>query len=86
MTWTNGVGSLALLAALGGCGGVPPAPAPEPLVPEVVTKTRIVDTGCQWVKPIYPAPADIIADSTAAQINGHNAAGVSHCGWVAPKK
>lgn len=86
MKWINGASSLTL-ALLAGCVAAPvPASNPTAVEPEVITKTRIVDTSCQWVKPIYPAPSDVLADSTAVQISDHNKAGVSHCGWKPPKK
>lgn len=55
-------------------------PATEP-VPEVVTRTRTVDTACQWTKPIYVSKADVLSDETAKAILSHNLAGAKVCGW-----
>jgi hypothetical protein len=49
--------------------------------PEVVTRTKVVDTACQWVKPIYPSAADVLTDGTAKQIVDHNETGEKRCGW-----
>ncbi len=50
-------------------------------VPEVQVKTRIVDTGCDWTKPIYVSKTDVLSDDTARQILAHNMAGEKNCGW-----
>lgn len=49
--------------------------------PEIVTRTRVVDTSCQWVKPIYPNKADVLTDKTTKQIVDHNETGEKRCGW-----
>ncbi|MBB3011614.1 hypothetical protein [Cupriavidus alkaliphilus] len=74
MNWTAG---LALSAALlAGCQTCPPAPAPE-----VVTKTRVVDTACDWTRPIYLDKSDVLSDATAKAILAHNQAGAKACNW-----
>lgn len=71
--------SLSLLALLAACAHAPTCPpAPEP---EVVTKTRVVDTSCDWAKPIYLDSADVLSDATAAAILAHDKAGAAHCNW-----
>lgn len=68
---------LVLSLLLAGCASsCPPAP-----VPEVVTKTRVVDTSCDWVKPIYLDKADVLSDATAEAILAHDKAGAAHCNW-----
>jgi hypothetical protein len=57
----------------------------QPLQPEVQVKTRVIDTGCDWTKPIYVDSADVLSDGTAKQILAHNLAGAKNCGWK-PKK
>jgi hypothetical protein len=74
---------LCLVASLSsGCAtnGVDQAktPAAEPLVQ---VKTRVVDTGCDWTKPIYVSPGDVLTDGTAKAILAHNQNGVVKCGW-----
>jgi hypothetical protein len=49
--------------------------------PEVVTKTRIVDTSCDWVKPIYLDKMDVLSDATAKAILAHDLAGAKACNW-----
>lgn len=83
MNLTSCGSKVALVLLLAGCGAAPVRE--QAVVPEVVTKTRVVDTACQWVVPIHPAKTDILADSTARQINAYYEAGVKHCGWPALK-
>jgi hypothetical protein len=68
--------SLSLLVLAGCATTCPPTPAPE-----VVTKTRIVDTACDWVKPIYLDKADVLTDATAKAILAHDQAGAKECNW-----
>ena len=42
---------------------------------------KVVDTACNWTRPIYISKKDILTDGTARQIVGHNEAGESRCGW-----
>lgn len=74
--------SLSLLALLVGCA----APACPTTTPEVVTKTRVVDTSCDWVKPIYLDKTDVLSDSTAKAILAHDEAGQKACGWKPTSK
>jgi len=55
--------------------------ATKPLPPEIITKTRTVDTGCDWTKAIYVSKKDVLTDDTAKQIIAHNEAGAARCGW-----
>jgi hypothetical protein len=41
----------------------------------------MVDTGCDWTKPLYVSKADVLTDATAAAILAHNLAGAKQCGW-----
>ncbi|WP_245641414.1 hypothetical protein [Paraburkholderia bannensis] len=52
----------------------------------MVTRTRVIDSGCDWTKPILVSKTDILSDDTARQILAHNLAGVKNCGWKAPGK
>ncbi|KVN25650.1 hypothetical protein WJ63_16095 [Burkholderia pyrrocinia] len=76
--------ALCLLAALSsscattGLGSKPAAAACEP---QIVTKTRIVDTACDWTRPIYVSKTDVLSDDTARAILAHNTAGAKVCGW-----
>jgi hypothetical protein len=54
-----------------------PCPAPQ-----VVTKTRVTDTACDWTKAIYVSPGDVLSDATAKAILAHNLAGAKICGWL----
>jgi hypothetical protein len=65
------------LLTLAGCATTCPPAA----VPEVVTKTRIVDTACDWVKPIYLDKTDVLSDATAKAILAHDQAGAKACNW-----
>lgn len=49
--------------------------------PRVEYKTKVVDTACDWTKPIYVSKADVLTDETAATILAHNRAGARVCGW-----
>ena len=49
--------------------------------PQVVVQTKIVDTACDWTRPIYVDKADVLSDETAATILAHNRAGAKVCGW-----
>jgi hypothetical protein len=52
----------------------------------VIAQTRIVDAGCDWIKPIYPddADVDVISMSLARQVSDHNKMGAKRCGWIKP--
>jgi hypothetical protein len=52
--------------------------AVEPLVQ---VKTRFIDTGCDWTKPISVSKGDVLTDDTARQILAHNQTGSVKCGW-----
>lgn len=52
-----------------------------PTEPEVQIQTKIVDTSCQWGRPIYVDKADVLTDATAKQILSHNLSGAKKCGW-----
>lgn len=62
---------------------IKPAPAPEP---QIITRTRVVDTACDWTKPILVSKSDVLSDETARQILEHNLAGAKVCGWKPPQK
>jgi hypothetical protein len=47
----------------------------------VQVKTRVIDTACDWTKPIFVSKTDVISDETARQILAHNIAGEKNCGW-----
>ncbi len=65
---------LPLLAAVAACATKPPEP-------EVITKTRTVDTTCERFKPVCISKADVLTRTTADQILDNNKAGASACGW-----
>lgn len=44
-------------------------------------QTKLVDTACDWTRPIYVDKADVLSDETAATILAHNRAGAKVCGW-----
>jgi hypothetical protein len=76
MIFRTGLAASALLALAGCAAACPPLAAPE-----VVTKTRIVDTSCDWVKPIYLDKADVLSDATVKAILAHDLAGAKACNW-----
>ncbi|PQV51876.1 hypothetical protein B0G83_10485 [Paraburkholderia sp. BL21I4N1] len=76
MNFRIGLG-LSLLVALAGCS----ATCPSPPTQEVIPKTRVVDTSCDWAKPIYLDKADVLSDATANAILAHDKAGAAHCNW-----
>lgn len=49
--------------------------------PQVVVQTKVVDTACDWTRPIYVDKADVLSNETAATILAHNRAGAKVCGW-----
>ena len=53
----------------------------EPPEPQLVVKTKIVDTACDWTKPIDVDKADVLTNETAAAILAHNREGAKVCGW-----
>ncbi len=73
MNWRIGLVSSLLLT---GCHTAPTA-APV----QVETRTKVIDTGCSWTKPIYLSKADVLSDATAAAVLEHNRAGAKECGW-----
>jgi hypothetical protein len=77
MNSTLGLSSVLACALLAGC----PATCPPTTAPDVVTKTRIVDTGCDWAKPIYLDKSDVLSDATAKAILTHDQAGAKICNW-----
>lgn len=77
MNFRIGLASSALLA-LSACQTCPTVTA-EP--PEVVTKTRIVDTACDWTRAIYLNKSDVLSDETAKAILAHDQAGAKACNW-----
>jgi hypothetical protein len=48
---------------------------------KVVTQTRVVDTACDWTKPIFVSKTDVLSDDTAKAILAHNETGAKNCGW-----
>ncbi len=68
--------------ALAGC----PAPIQQPV--QVGTRTKVIDTGCGWTRPIYLDKTDVLSDATARAILEHNQTGAKNCGWkpLAPAK
>lgn len=77
MSFKTGLAA-SLFPLLAACAG---AQCPPPAAPEVVTKTRIVDTGCEAFKPIYLDKSDVLSDATAAAVLAHNKAGAQKCNW-----
>ncbi|AQW29138.1 hypothetical protein B0B51_03320 [blood disease bacterium A2-HR MARDI] len=49
--------------------------------PQVIYQTKLVDTACEWTKPIYVDKADVMSEETARAILAHNRAGAKVCGW-----
>ncbi|CAG9177803.1 hypothetical protein LMG32289_03912 [Cupriavidus pampae] len=69
----------ALLASLlTACATTGPAIEPQP---QIVTRTRVIDTGCQTFKPVYISKADVLTNETADDILANNVAGERQCGW-----
>ena len=42
---------------------------------------EVVDTACNWIRPIFVSRQDVLTDGTARQILAHNEAGSKRCGW-----
>jgi hypothetical protein len=70
---------------LSSCSTDGPAIKPAPDV-QIVTQTKIVDTACDWVKPIYVSKTDVLSDETARSILAHNEAGAKNCNWKPSSK
>lgn len=70
--------SLSLTVLLMACAATECPPA---VVPDTITRTRIVDTSCDWVKPIYLDKTDVLSDATAKAILAHDQAGAKACNW-----
>jgi len=43
-------------------------------------ETKILDTSCNWVKPIYVRKADKLTDTTASEILAHDDKWKKFCG------
>ncbi|WP_186296888.1 hypothetical protein [Cupriavidus campinensis] len=54
--------------------------------PEIIVKTKVVDTACDWTRAIYVDKADVLTDATAEAILAHNRAGAKVCGWKPKSK
>jgi len=64
----NKIKIVALCAfGLGGCATMKP-------------QTQIVDTSCDWVRPIYVSKHDTLTDNTAVQILSHDRKWKKFCG------
>ncbi|WP_157384179.1 hypothetical protein [Burkholderia glumae] len=73
------VGEAALvLTALIACTS---SPATSPVQVQVETRTKVIDTACNWTKPIYLEKSDVLSDATARAVLAHNQAGAKECGW-----
>ncbi|VBB10607.1 hypothetical protein BSTAB16_0714 [Burkholderia stabilis] len=72
---------LAVLSSSCATTGSATKPSAAPCEPQIITKTRIVDTGCDWTRPIYVSKTDVLSDETAKQLLAHNTAGAKNCGW-----
>jgi hypothetical protein len=70
---------------LSSCSTDGPAIKPAPDV-QIVTQTKLVDTACDWVKPIYVSKSDVLSDDTAKAILTHNQTGAKNCGWKPSSK
>lgn len=64
--WSRLVILLALGVAVTACAGPP--------------RRVVVDTACDWVRPILVADADILTDATARAILAHDEAWEARCG------
>lgn len=71
---------LCLTVTLTGCCTTSGASKP-PLKPQIIVQTRVVDTACDWTKPIYVDKADELSEQTAKAILANNRAGAKVCGW-----
>lgn len=72
---------LAVLSSSCATDGPETKTSAAPCEPQIVTKTRIVDTACEWTRPIYVSKTDVLSDETARAILAHNTAGAKVCGW-----
>jgi len=84
--WKTSLVLCLLVALSSGCstsGRVATAPIPQP---EVQVRTRIIDTGCDWTRPIYVSALDVLTEATAQAILAHDEAGAAHCGWARRSK
>lgn len=59
--------------AIGGCATTNPAPQ----TPQTVMVTKIVDTACDWVKPITASASDTL--ETKRQVLAHDLAVAKNC-------
>ncbi|WP_157384202.1 hypothetical protein [Burkholderia glumae] len=75
MNWRT-IGLASSTLALAACQTAPVGTAVQ-----VETRTKVIDTGCSWTKPIYLDKADVLTDATASAVLAHNQAGAKECGW-----
>lgn len=54
--------------------------------PGIVYQHKVVDTACDWTKPIYVSEGDLLTNETAATILAYNRTGQKVCGWKARSK
>lgn len=52
---------------------------------KVVTQTKIVDTSCDFLEPIYVSKTDVLSDATAKAILAYDKTGAAKCGWKTSK-
>lgn len=69
------IGLASSLVLLAGC----PAPVQKPMLVEAPPK--VIDTACNWTRPIYLDKSDVLSDATARAVLAHNQAGAKECGW-----
>lgn len=51
------------------------------LVAACATSGPVLNSGCEWARPIYFDPADVVTERTEDAIIKHNEAGERNCGW-----
>lgn len=52
---------------------------------KIVTQTRVTDTSCDWLEPIFVSKTDVLSDATAKAILAYDKTGAAKCGWKASK-
>lgn len=70
-----------LLLSCAATGQSEPAAACAP----IVLPPKIIDTGCDWMTPIFVSKTDVLSDATAKAILAYDKTGAAKCGWKPSK-
>lgn len=79
---------LVLVLAIMGCTPLPKSKeVPKTTVEQIITERKVViDTACDWVRPLYISNKDGLTAGTARQILAHNETWEARCQKIEKQK